>query len=100
MPAATRLGDLCTGHDCWPPRPSAQGSPDVFVNNIPWHRQTDNWEVHWWPPPWHGGVLVTGSPTVYVNGLQGGRIGDPVSCGSFVMTGSSNVFCDETGTSM
>jgi len=43
--------------------------------------------------------LVSGSPTVYVNKVQGGRIGDPVSCGSFVAQGSHNVFCDETGTS-
>lgn len=46
MPAATRLRDNCTGHDCWPPRPNCQGSPDVFVNGRPWHRQTDNWEPH------------------------------------------------------
>jgi len=30
---------------------------------------------------------------VYVNGLQMGRIGDPVACGSTVAEGSSNVFC-------
>lgn len=99
MPAATRLGDLCTGHDCWPPRPSCTASPNVYVNSIPWHRQTDGWSVHCWPPPCHAGVLVSGSPNVYVNNLQGGRIGDPVNCGSFVAQGSPDVFCNETGCS-
>jgi uncharacterized Zn-binding protein involved in type VI secretion len=36
--------------------------------------------------------LASGSSTVYVNGKQIGRVGDPVACGSSVATGSSNVF--------
>jgi len=46
MPACARLGDICTGHDCYPSRPNDQGSPNVFVNGIPWHRQGDHWEAH------------------------------------------------------
>jgi hypothetical protein len=34
--------------------------------------------------------LAYGSPKVYTNNRQQGRIGDPVSCGSRVMTGSPN----------
>lgn len=93
MPAVTRLGDLCTGHTCWPSRPSITASPDVVVNNIPVHRLGDNWALHACPPsPPHGGVLAGGSSIVYANNLPVGRIGDPVSCGSSVATGSPDVF--------
>ncbi|WP_184049032.1 PAAR domain-containing protein [Roseospira visakhapatnamensis] len=40
----------------------------------------------------HDSILASGSPTVYVNSLQISRIGDPVACGSSVMTGSPDVF--------
>lgn len=95
MPAVTRRTDFCAGHSSFPPRPSSQGSPDVYVNDIEVHRQTDSWVPHGSPSPSppHGGNLSSGSSTVYVNGLQMGRIGDPVSCGSAVAQGSSNVFC-------
>ena len=43
-------------------------------------------------PVCHSGNLASGSSTVYVNGLQCGRIGDPVDCGSVVAQGSGNVF--------
>ncbi|MBQ7154856.1 MAG: PAAR domain-containing protein [Synergistaceae bacterium] len=93
MPPVTRLGDNCTGHDSWPPRPSTSGSPDVFVNNIPAHRQGDSWAVHCNPvPQCHASVLAAGSSTVYCNGMQLGRIGDPVACGSSVAAGSPDVY--------
>ena len=97
MPAATRLGDICTGHACWPPRPSVESSPNVFVNKIPLHRQGDGWATHCCTHPGvphgcHDSVLASGSSTVYVNGKQAGRIGDPVACGSSVATGSDDVF--------
>jgi uncharacterized Zn-binding protein involved in type VI secretion len=42
----------------------------------------------------HDGVLATGSPNVYVNNKQAGRITDPITCGDFVATGSPNVFAN------
>jgi uncharacterized Zn-binding protein involved in type VI secretion len=94
MPSVTRLGDACTGHGCWPPRPSTGASPDVFVNGLAAHRQGDTWAAHTCPaiPETHASVLAGGSSTVYVNGKQIGRIGDPVACGSSVAAGSGNVF--------
>lgn len=93
MPAVTRLGDSCTGHGTWPPRPSTGGSGDVFVNGIPAHRQGDAWAVHCNDVPvCHAGSLAEGSGTVFVNGKQLGRVGDSVSCGSAVAAGSGNVF--------
>jgi len=94
MPAVTRLGDLCTGHGCFPPRPSVSASPNVFANMIPVHRQSDAWSVHCCGPSCHGAVLAAGSPNVFANNLQVGRIGDPVACGSFVAAGSPNVFAN------
>jgi len=94
MPAVTRKTDICTGHGCWPPRPSIQGSPNVFTNDLATHRETDDWAVHCCVSC-HGGNLASGSSTVYVNNLQMGRIGDPVDCGSSVAEGSPNVFCGD-----
>ena len=96
MPAVTRLGDICTGHADFPPRESTSGSPNVFVNGKPAHRQGDSWAVHCNSEPvCHGGSLASGSSSVYVNGRQLGRIGDPVNCGSSVATGSPNVFAGD-----
>jgi uncharacterized Zn-binding protein involved in type VI secretion len=94
MPAVTRLGDICTGHGCWPPRPSTGASPDVHANAIPMHRVGDGWAAHTCPaiPETHASQLAAGSSTVFANGKRLGRIGDPVACGSAVATGSSNVF--------
>lgn len=93
MPAVSRLGDICSGHGCFPPRPSVEGSSNVFCNGIPVHRQGDAWSTHCCGTPCHDGVLAQGSSTVFVNGKQCSRISDPVSCGSAIAQGSPNVFC-------
>ncbi len=94
MPAVVRLGDICTGHGCWPPRANVEASPNVYCNGIPVHRQGDAWAPHTCPiiPETHAGTLASGSATVFVNGKQLARIGDPVSCGSSCATGSVDVF--------
>lgn len=99
MPAAHRLGDLCTGHGCWPSRPNTEASPNVYVNGIQWHRKTDDWAPHCCCgiPESHSSVLAEGSPNVFVNNLEAARIGDPVACGSSCMEGSPNVFANDYG---
>lgn len=94
MPEVCREADVCAGHGCWPTRPNDEGSPNVFVNSRPAHRQGDHWINHTCPdiPETHDSVLAAGCPTVFVNSKQLGRIGDPVACGSTVATGSPNVF--------
>lgn len=94
MPAAHVLGMQCTGHGCWPPRPNAQASPDVFVNGIALHRNGDAWAAHTCPeiPETHASVLAGGSSTVFINGKGAARIGDAVACGSSAAEGSANVF--------
>ncbi|MBC8427290.1 MAG: PAAR domain-containing protein [Proteobacteria bacterium] len=90
---ATRLGDVCTGHGCYPARPSCSGSPDTFTNSIAQMRVTDCYECHGCAVcPCHGGVLSAGSGTVNINNLQAGRQGDPVDCGSSADAHSPDVF--------
>lgn len=93
MPAQTRLGDNCTGHDSCPPRPLATGSPNVFMNGKAAGRVSiDNYALHGCPDHTpHSAVITTGSPNVFINGYPAGRIGDPVSCGGSVAEGSPNV---------
>ena len=96
MPAAARLGDMCTGHGCWPPRPNVQGSPNVFINGKPAHRVGDAWAEHCCVVEdellCHSSVLRSGSSSVFINGKSAGRVGDAVYCGSSVASGSADVF--------
>lgn len=94
MPAAVRLGDVCTGHGCWPARPNSSASNNVFINAKGAHRVGDSWLPHTCPiiPETHDSTQATGSPTVFVNGRALARIGDFIACGSFNAQGSPNVF--------
>ncbi|MGL5948131.1 MAG: PAAR domain-containing protein [Aeromonas sp.] len=93
MPAAARQGDTCTGHGDFPPRASVSGSPDVLINSQPALRQGDAWAVHCNPKPTcHSGTQAAGSGTVKVNGKPLARVGDAVSCGGSVASGSGDVF--------
>ena len=93
MPAATRIGDADVPHCSGMTR--AAGSPNVFVNGIPWSRQGDNNTGHLLPPapcPGHSAPIASGSGTVKVNGKGAGRIGDGISGCTSVAAGSPNVF--------
>ena len=94
MPSFVRLGDICSGHGCFPPRVNDQGSPNVFANGIPVHRLTDHWVVHCCDDSCHDSVMGSGSPNVFINGLPVARIGDAVACGSKAASGSPNVFAN------
>lgn len=92
MAAVTRLGDICSGHGCWPPRNNDSASDDVFVNGLGVHRLGDHWVVHCCDGSCHDGVAASGSNSVFVNGIPAVRIGDAVSCGSVSAQGSPNTF--------
>lgn len=98
MPSVTRLGDRCTGHSCWLPRPNNQGCFTVYVNGKPMHCHSHSYEVHCCTcgedHGCHGAVLSGGASRSYAEGLPIGRIGDSVSCGGVAATGSPNVFCE------
>ena len=94
MPALTRQGDNCTGHDACPPRPLATGSPNVIVNGKRAGRvSADIYAAHGCDAhaP-HSAVIASGSSNTFINGFSAGRIDDPVSCGGSVAEGSPNVF--------
>lgn len=92
--AVTRVGDNCTGHGCFPPRPSntSGAAKTVFVNNIRAVIVGTGYDVHCCDDTCHSSVLADGSDTVFVEGLELGRVTDPVACGSRVAIGSPNVF--------
>ena len=93
MPAATRLGDSCTGHDACPPVPLAEGSPNVFTNGLSAGRVGDHYSSHGCVAhPGHQDVIAAGSGTVFINGKPAARTGDSVSLGGSVRDGSGNVF--------
>lgn len=95
MPQAVRHLDLCAGHGCWPPRPNATASLDVYINLRGAHRLRDLWQAHCCGPACHGAYQKTGSPDVFVNSRPIARVGDEVSCGTYNMTGSLNVFVND-----
>ena len=92
MPAATRIGDVCTGHDGFKPRSNDEGSPDTFVNGLNAHRVGDHWQEHCDSSSCHDSTCGTGSSTVFINGFPSARIGDMVVCGSAIAQGSHNTF--------
>ena len=93
-PPATRIGDDDVPHCSGMVR--AVGSPNVFVNGIPWSRQTDINTPHLKPAgigcDIHVAPITTGSATVFVNGLGAGRVGDGITGCTQVAEGSQNVF--------
>ncbi len=92
MPAVTRLGDECSGHDCFPPRVNDEASTDVFVNGKGVHRLGDHWVEHTCGDNTHDSVAASGSSKVFVNGKAAIRVGDLVACGSVAAQGSTNTF--------
>lgn len=92
MPAAARLGDICTGHDCFPPRAGTAASENVFINGINAHKVGDGWAVHCCSGSCHPSAVSTGSSRVFINGQPAARIGDGIACGSLISQGSNNVF--------
>jgi uncharacterized Zn-binding protein involved in type VI secretion len=90
---AARYADLCTGHSCYPSRPNNEGSPDVFINDRNAHRRGDSWEKHCCSKMGcHGAITIEGSSNVFVNDIPLAGIKDDVSCGSKILTGSSDVW--------
>jgi uncharacterized Zn-binding protein involved in type VI secretion len=92
MAAATRLGDICSGHGCFPPRVNDEASDNVFINGLGAHRKGDHWVTHCCTIICHDGIAEEGSSKVFINGKAAVRIGDPITCGSVSAQGSPSVF--------
>lgn len=93
MPAATRQGDNCTGHDACPAVPLVEYSQDVNINGRGAGRVGDHYAPHGCVAhsP-HPDNIAAGSSTVFINGRPAGRVGDSVSIGGTVQDGSGDVF--------
>lgn len=96
MQGVCRAKDICTGHECYPPRENISWSQNVFVNSRGWHRKDDAWGPHCDScdddHPCHISKTVA-SGSVFVNSRPGAKAGDPLDCGSAIATGSPNVRC-------
>lgn len=86
----TRKTDVCSGHSCFPPRPSGTWSPDFYVNGLNVERNTDIVISHCCGGC-HTGNWV-GTKPYYVNGLNIQTELDPISCGSVGAAHSPDFF--------
>lgn len=92
MPAATRQGDSCTGHDACGSVPLVGCSPDVYINGRGAGRVGDAYSPHGCVAhPSHADQISAGSGTVFINSIPAARVGDPVTLAGSVQTGSSDV---------
>jgi len=91
MPQAVRIQDICTGHDCHPPRPVVECSTNVFIEKRGAVNASHMWSIHGCEGEAHPGTGA-GTSTVNINGAPAMRVGDPLNCGSFCMTGANTVF--------
>ncbi len=90
MPPVLRLGDQAV-HGCWGVHVAVSASGDTFCNGIGIVRLGDAFNVHCCDDDCHSGSAAGGG-SVYVNGRPAQKIGDPVSCGSTMCSGSGDVF--------
>ncbi|WP_292959419.1 type VI secretion system PAAR protein [Neptuniibacter sp. UBA6509] len=92
MPKAARIGDIGSGHGCFPPTPVIAGSGNVMTNGIPAARVGDAVAPHGCGncPP-HGRSISAGSGSVFINGKPAARVGDSITCGGSVSAGSGDV---------
>lgn len=89
---AARVGDMQSGHDCFPPTNAILGSPNVKINGMPAMLVGGQYAPHCCPKKGcHPVIQSTGSGTVKINGRPAARLGDSVACGAATISGSGNV---------
>ena len=97
MTAIVLLGDLSTGHGCFPPTPLvatqvqtvkiAGRSPAVVGDSYAAH--TCSGDTH----QQNQRILIGGSSTFFIEGKRVCRTGDPISCGDFAGPGLATLDC-------
>ena len=90
MSVAATIGSMSAGH-CFFPRPTTQGSSNVLINGLPAHTIGMSWPIHNCGKFFHPSFTAMGSPNVLVNGKPLARVGDRLSCGDMIASGSPNV---------
>lgn len=100
MPAVTRLGDLSTGHACYPPTNLVQtAATKSYVNGIlvaltdpesQFVTHVCGTSVH--PQPSRN--ISSGAVKSFIEGRPVARIGDNIACGDAIAQGSPNTFIE------
>ena len=90
MSVAATIGSMSAGH-CFFPRPTIQGSTNVLIGGLPAHTIGMKWTIHFCGKKFHPSFTAMGSPNVLVNGKPLARVGDRLSCGDTIASGSPNV---------
>jgi len=90
MKPVTRLGDIHSGHSCFPPTPGISASSNVVANGRGVMRVGDSFAPHGCPKP-HGVNAASGYGKVITNGRPTVRISSSTACGATVVAGSPNV---------
>lgn len=89
---AARVGDMQSGHGCFPPTNAVKGTPRVLINGKPAMTVGGMYVSHCCPKAGcHPPTQASGSGTVRMGGSPSARIGDRIGCGGSTITGSSNV---------
>lgn len=98
MYAAHHVTKLCTGHSCFPPRPSATGAISVYINDTPAHRINDKWLPHCCYSSCHDAYTLEGTTRCWTEDIPQSLVTHKVSCTSKIMTGSFDVFIENVPT--
>jgi uncharacterized Zn-binding protein involved in type VI secretion len=89
---AARVGDMHSGHGCFPPTNAVVGSPNVKINGRQAMMVGGMYQTHCCPKKGcHPPIQSSGSGTVRINGRPASRLGDMTGCGAATISGSSNV---------
>lgn len=95
MAAASRRGDLSTGHGCFPPTGCTDAvASKTFINGILAQIQGSKFAAHRCGKTTHPTSVrstTSGSGKVIIEGKAAIRIGDSIACGDTVGQGSPNV---------
>ena len=90
MKNVSRIGDIHSGHQCFPPTPGIKGSNNVLVNGRQCLTVGSSFAPHRCPKP-HPVRAATGYSKVLVNGKPICRVSSKTACGATVVMGSANV---------
>ena len=100
MPAVSRLGDMSTGHGCFPPTALVQTPvTKTFFNGIK-ASVVDNacqHASHTCGITTHAGSTrspSSGASKTFIEGKPAARIGDNIACGDAIAEGSTNSFIE------
>jgi len=100
MSAISRIGDMSTGHGCFPPTPLVMTPVSKsFFNGILASVVDSNCQhaTHCCGPVCHTSsqrAPNSGASKTYIEGILAARIGDTITCGDAIAEGSPNTFIE------